>query len=312
MKHLDLRFWVFFPSFISLKWVIKRSYSCFYTKSFQRGNFCHYSQAGTLLVCFLGAQTTTVRSLEIPIRCRKIFQWTRAQRHRHKYCLINQTSFHLATNTVANAALMHKSRAVMYKRVVHLIKAYSHCSSSSWRVTEAASTIHSDSPVWNSIWNRATAAEKTAELGFVWRTVKSKHISKLKQWKTVFVESFCPYFKNTKLWKIELEDRYVLKKPLILIWSTAFITIRKATLSPVFIPKLDEIWKSWSSNEVLGREKQMKKRGQGSVEDNLHQLKQWHFNLHSEQKFLHTVHAIHLIRVCYANSEKCRDLIAMF
>lgn len=161
-------------------------------------------------------------------------------------------------------------------------------------------------------WNRATAAEKTAELGFVWRTVKSKRISKLKQWKTVFVESFCPYFKNTKLWKIELEDRYVLKKPLILIWSTAFITIRKATLSPVFIPKLDEIWKSWSSNEVLGREKQMKKRGQGSVEDNLHQLKQWHFNLHSEQKFLHTVHAIHLIRVCYANSEKCRDLIAMF
>lgn len=72
--------------------------------------------------------------------------------------------------------------------------------------------IHSDSPVWNSIWNRATAAEKTAELGFVWRTVKSKRIAKLKQWKTVFAASFCPYFKNTKLWKIELEDRYILKK----------------------------------------------------------------------------------------------------
>lgn len=37
------------------------------------------------------------------------------------------------------------------------------------------------------------------KLGFVWRTVKSKCISKLKQWRTVFVASFCPYFKNMKL-----------------------------------------------------------------------------------------------------------------
>lgn len=37
------------------------------------------------------------------------------------------------------------------------------------------------------------------KLGFAWKTVKRKCILKLKQWRTVFVASFCPYLKNTKL-----------------------------------------------------------------------------------------------------------------
>lgn len=73
--------------------------------------------------------------------------------------------------------------------------------------------------------------------------------------------------------KTDLEDRYFLKN-LQLLFVVLHLSLREKPFYLLFLsPNLDKSWKSWSSNEVLGREKQIKKRGQEAVEDDLHQLK---------------------------------------
>lgn len=51
------------------------------------------------------------------------------------------------------------------------------------------------------------------------------------------------------------------------------LSLLEKTLYSLFLsPNLDKIWNFWSSNEVLGRDKWMKKGGQEAVEEDLPQL----------------------------------------
>lgn len=136
---------------------------------------------------------------------------------------------------------MDKGSAVRpSKEVVHPIKAYSHCSSYSWRATEATPTIHSDSPVWNSLqlhstWNRATAACR--QIGFCLKNSQKEMYFKIKTMKNSFCCLFLPLFEKYKTLKNWTWRTHQPKKPLIVICSTASTTIRKAILSPLFTPK---------------------------------------------------------------------------